>query len=98
MPFQIEFSREARVHLKSLRKRDQQTILDAVSLQLSDQPDEATRNRKRLAPSRLAPWELRIGKFRVFYDIVPDRNLVVVLAVGAKEHNRLFIAGEEIEL
>jgi len=39
-----------------------------------------------------------VGPFRVFYDVDSDAERVVILAVGKKEHNRLFIGGEEIEL
>ncbi len=46
----------------------------------------------------LAPWELRVGDFRVFYDINVEEESVVILAVGHKVHNKLFIGGEEIEL
>jgi hypothetical protein len=46
----------------------------------------------------LAPWELRVGDFRVFYDVILEKATVVVVAVGQKVHNKLFIGGEEIVL
>jgi mRNA-degrading endonuclease RelE of RelBE toxin-antitoxin system len=96
--FEIEFAGPAREHLKALRKRDQQIVLDAVEAQLRHRPDQPTQNRKRLEDNRLAPWELRIGAFRVFYDVKQDEKLVSVLAVGQKEHNVLRIGGEEVQL
>lgn len=57
-----------------------------------------TRNRKRLRPNDLAEWELRIGAFPVFYDIVADDEIVKVVAIGWKRGNDLFIHGEEYEL
>ena len=51
-----------------------------------------------MRPNPLAPWELRIGALRVYYDIEEEpKPLVVVLAVGIKERNRVRIAGEVIE-
>jgi mRNA-degrading endonuclease RelE of RelBE toxin-antitoxin system len=98
MAFVIEFSPNARDHLKQFRKRDQCIIVDAIASQLGDAPDAGTRNRKRLDANPVAPWELRIGDFRVFYDINPADHRVVIVAIGEKTHNRLTIAGEEIEI
>jgi mRNA-degrading endonuclease RelE of RelBE toxin-antitoxin system len=94
----VQFSPRARENLKRLRKGDQQTILDAVVVHLSHQPEKPTRKRKRLEENPLAPWELRVGKFRVFYDVQHDEGLVVVVAVGHKIRNTLWIGGEEIAL
>src|SRR2546423_493014 len=98
MPFDIEFSPNARDHLKALRKRDQKIIIEAISVQLTHQPGEPTRQRKKLEENDLAPWELRIGNWRVFYDIVPDEELVIIVAVGQKTHNILRVGDEEVEL
>jgi len=47
----------------------------------------------------IAPWELRIGRLRVYYDIEDSpEKLVTVLAVGIKDRNRVLVAGEEMEL
>lgn len=98
MAFHIEFSPRGRDNLKGLRKRDQQIIVDAIATQLSHEPDRPTRQRKKLEDNELAPWELRVGDFRVFYDIEPANDLVIVLAVGKKTHNVLRIGDEEIQL
>jgi mRNA-degrading endonuclease RelE of RelBE toxin-antitoxin system len=98
MAFAIEFSPDARDHLRSLRKRDQQIIVDAIADQLTHQPDQPTAHRKPLEDNPIAPWELRVGDFRVFYDVNRDGQVVAVVAVGQKAHNRLRIGGEEIEL
>jgi mRNA-degrading endonuclease RelE of RelBE toxin-antitoxin system len=98
MAFRVQFSPHAEDHVKAFRKRDQQIILNAVAVQLTDQPDSPTRNRKLLEANPLAPWELRVGDFRVFYDVVREDELVVVVAVGHKTHNTLRIGGEEIDL
>ncbi len=41
---------------------------------------------------------MKSGDFRVFYDINRDDQVVAVVAVGQKVHNRLRIAGVEIDL
>jgi mRNA-degrading endonuclease RelE of RelBE toxin-antitoxin system len=98
MAYEIEFSADAREHIRSLKKRDQAIIIDAVADQLTHQPNHPTTHRKPLEDNQVAPWELRVGEFRVFYDIHIDDQVVAVVAVGHKEHNRLRIGGEEIEL
>ncbi len=77
--------------------------MDAVDDQLRHQPDVPTRHRKRMRPNAVAPWELRVGDYRVFYDVEPgteeaERPEVVVLAIGLKTGNRVWIGGEEHEL
>jgi mRNA-degrading endonuclease RelE of RelBE toxin-antitoxin system len=96
--FEIEFSDRARDNLEGFRKRDQQVIVDAIDVQLTNQPARPTRNRKPLEGNPLAPWELRAGGFRVFYDIDVEEATVVIVAVGRKVGNKLFIGGEEIQL
>jgi hypothetical protein len=56
-----------------------------------------------MRPNPVAPWELRVGDYRVFYDIESDPEEseepeVVVLAIGLKVGNRVSIDGEEQEL
>ena len=53
-----------------------------------------------MSPNELANWELRIQRFRAFYDVIDneDGQVVKVKAVGHKEHDTLYIAGQEVEL
>lgn len=52
-----------------------------------------------MRPNPLAPWELRIGDLRVYYDTEEEpEKVVVIYAVGWKEHNRVHIGGEVIDL
>lgn len=41
---------------------------------------------------------MRIGKFRVFYDVYEFTEVVKILAVGYKEGNILFLHGKEYKL
>jgi mRNA-degrading endonuclease RelE of RelBE toxin-antitoxin system len=97
-PFVIQFSPQALDHLRYFPKRDQQIILNAIEVHLSDQADKQTRKRKKLEENPLAPWELRLGDFRVFYDIDSEKPLVIIVAIGKKNHNILRIAGKEVLL
>jgi mRNA-degrading endonuclease RelE of RelBE toxin-antitoxin system len=98
MPYEIIFEPDAVDHLRSLSGRARATVLDGVEKQLSYEPEVETRRRKRLRPNPLAPWELRIGNLRVFYDVYEEPTSVRVVAVGYKRGNKLIIAGQEISL
>ena len=67
-------------------------ILDRVEEQIEYQPAVETRNRKPMRPKPIAPWELRIGNLRVYYDIGGDPEYVVYIrAIGIKERNNVRI-------
>ena len=84
MAFALRFSPDALDHLRSLSKRDHQVLLDSISAQLAHQPDTVTAKRKRLNDNPIAPWELRVGDFRVFYDIRNEGAVVVICGGGPK--------------
>ncbi len=99
MPFVIEYSPETEGHLRALTARQRATVFDSVDRQLGDQPLRETRNRKPMRPNPVAPWELRIGDLRVYYDVEESPILkVFIRAIGIKKRNRILIAGEEIHL
>jgi hypothetical protein len=51
----------------------------------------------RLNP--LAPWELRLGDLRVYYDVVEEpEQLVIVLAVGRKIRSQVQVGDEVVDL
>ena len=96
--YEIEYTAEALDDLESLRKLEQKQVVDEIDAQLKHEPDVETHNRKRLRPNNVAEWELRVGRFRVFYDVRKAVSIVKVEAIGYKKGNRLFIHGEEYEL
>lgn len=99
MPYRIEYSPDAGDHLRTLTARQQVIVLDAVDKQLAHQPTLETRKRKPMRPNPVAPWELRIGNLRVYYDVEEEPEAVVyVRAVGIKQRNRVRIGKEVIEL
>jgi mRNA-degrading endonuclease RelE of RelBE toxin-antitoxin system len=99
VPYEIEYSPASEEHLRALTARQRTTVFDSVEQQLTHQPDVETRNRKPMRPNPIAPWELRIGNLRVYYDIEEQPEpRVTVVAVGKKFRNRVTIGGEEVEL
>jgi mRNA-degrading endonuclease RelE of RelBE toxin-antitoxin system len=97
--FRIEIGASARRQLLALRAAERGAALARIESLLEHEPFRESRNRKPLRPNPLAPWELRIGALRVFYEPVAGSEAkVVVLAVGRKVGNRLYIDETEIEL
>ncbi len=99
MAFEIAFADSVKEHLQALTAGQRATVLDAIERQLTHEPLVETRNRKPLRPNPIAPWELRIGTLRVFYDVSKGPpSTVRVLAVGVKERDVLRSGGQEIHL
>ena len=98
MKFTIEITEEALADLEYFDKATRVTILDAIERQLVYQPLQETRNRKPLRADSKFNWELRIGNYRVVYDVIDKTVVVSVVSVGYKEHNKLYIRGKEINL
>lgn len=70
----------------------------AVTEQLSYEPNTPTRNRKEMRPNWLAVWELRIGDFRVYYDVDEEEEIVDIRAIAVKEGSQVRIGREIVEL
>lgn len=99
MKYRIEYSPDTEDHFRVLTTHQQVTVLDTVEKQLQYQPTIETRNRKPMRPNPIAPWELRIGNLRVYYDIEDDPEYVVYIrAIGIKERNNVKIGKEVIKL
>ena len=87
----------AELDLATFTAYERRLLVDAMEEYLTHDPFTVNKRRKRLQPNPLAPWELRIGNYRVFYvDEAP--RLVKVVAIGVKHHNRLYIRGVRVEL
>jgi mRNA-degrading endonuclease RelE of RelBE toxin-antitoxin system len=99
MSYSIEFAESVKGQLQALTARQRSIILEAIESQLVHEPAVETRNRKLRRPNPLAPWQLRVGQLRVFYEVSADEPQVVhILAVGQKKGNRLLIGGVEVQL
>lgn len=95
MAYAIEFTAEAEDHFKRLTARQRATLVDRIERQLLHEPGVETRNRKPMRPNPLAPWELRVGALRVYYETNDDpAKVVTVRAIGVKSGNRVRIGDE----
>jgi mRNA-degrading endonuclease RelE of RelBE toxin-antitoxin system len=93
--YEIEFTAEADEQFKRLTARDKATLIDQLERQLVHQPGLETRNRKPMRLNRFAPWELRVGHLRVYYEVSDDpAKIVTVRAIGTKVGNRVRIGDE----
>ena len=69
-------------------------ILDGIESQLKNTPQIPTRNRKLLEnlipPWDAVPpvWELRVGEYRVFYDVSEEDAVVYVRAIRRKPRGK----------
>ncbi len=95
--YQIDMTEDSRADLSTYSASERKLIVSEIREQLAHQPSVITRNRKNLRDNPIARWELRVGKFRVFYE-VDEENRAVVVAVGHKEHEQLLIRGEKVQL
>jgi len=97
--YKITYCTAVAEDLKSLGAAERSHILDQIDVQLLHEPGKATRNRKILVGlvppwEHVRPvWELRIGEYRVFYDLDEKAKLVIVRAIRHKPPHK---ATEEI--
>ena len=96
--YDIKFTPSALEDIGWFKKRERKLIVDGIEEQLGHDPTGETRNRKRLRPNATSEWELRIEKYRVFYDLNHEKRLVEVRVVGEKKGNRVVVRGEEYKL
>jgi mRNA-degrading endonuclease RelE of RelBE toxin-antitoxin system len=76
--YDIRWDQGARDDMKRMRLRAYEVcqIVDAVEEQLPYQADRASKRKKLIRPEEQLPfehlgpvWQLRVGEFRVFYDV-----------------------------
>jgi mRNA-degrading endonuclease RelE of RelBE toxin-antitoxin system len=99
MEHRIELTADARDHLNDLSRHERATALDAAREQLTHEPSRPTRNRKPMRPNPLAPWVLRVGHLRVYYEVTErPAPCVTIRAIGIKVRERVLVGGVEIDL
>lgn len=96
--FSIEITAEARRDLAFYTAYERRRIVAAVFDQLGVEPMNITRNRKELQGHPISRWELRVGRYRVFYEVDLVEHIVNIIAIGHKTHNKLWIRGQEVQL
>jgi mRNA-degrading endonuclease RelE of RelBE toxin-antitoxin system len=90
MTFALAFAKGVKEDWKGLRAYDRRIVLEAIEAQLRHAPHVETKQRKlvhNLAPpfEAIPPiWQLRVGAFRVFYDVNEEERRVYVRAIRRK--------------
>ena len=59
----LDMTEDANEDLSYYRAFERKLITDEIAIQLVDQPDVETHNRKRLRDNPIARWELKSGNF-----------------------------------
>jgi mRNA-degrading endonuclease RelE of RelBE toxin-antitoxin system len=96
--YEIDLTPEAREDLHYYSAFERKLAVSAIRAQLRHEPSTETTNRKELRPNPISTWELRAGKFRVFYNVDEEKKAVTVVSIGHKEHHRLLIRGTEARI
>ena len=92
MRFAIRYSNEAVEQLKKLRRFDRTSILDQIEQILSVNPTLPSKSRiKRLREPSPTQYRLRVGEFRVFYDV--QEEAVLVIQILSKQDSDDFLGG-----
>ena len=101
MKYTLTYDDDFYEQIKIIERKYYSLIKKKIVEQLTDEPLVETNNRKILDQPNIlnADWELRFGpknQFRVFYEVVENR--VLVLAIGIKKGNHLRIGREVVDL
>lgn len=88
--FTVLFSRDVENDLKTISAFYRNKILDEIKKQLTQNPTSLTKNKKVLV--NLIPpweadsmvWEMRVGEYRVFYDVDESIQTVFIRAIRKK--------------
>ena len=77
MTYSIEILRSAQKQLSKINRQDQDHIISAIeSLTHNPRPDGCIKLSGRPA------WRIRIGSFRVIYEIQGEKLIVLVIKIG----------------
>jgi mRNA-degrading endonuclease RelE of RelBE toxin-antitoxin system len=91
--YEVEFTSQAVQDLRYLKKFEQNIVIDAIQDQLIYEPTLETRNRFKRNPPDIAEWELRVGIFRVFYNVDDAIKIVSIERIGEKPNNTVIFHG-----
>lgn len=85
MAYHVVYSPNAQRDLSSIRRFDRNAILDAIQKHLCSEPLKESRSTiKKMDQPFWSQYRLRVGDFRVYYDVDEDQEVVTVLRVLMK--------------
>jgi mRNA-degrading endonuclease RelE of RelBE toxin-antitoxin system len=94
-PYEINLTESAETDLRWFTAYAQRIILDGIEVHLRHQPAQGSRKIVELRPNPIASWELRLGDYRVLYNVNEAEHSVTVDTIGEKHGNRLIVQGTE---
>ena len=80
MSYTIEILRVAQKQLAKIDRQHQTRIIDAIRA-LADEPRPAGSKKLSGRPA----WRIRIGSYRVIYEIHDDRLIVMIITIGDRK-------------
>ncbi len=94
-PFTISLTEGAQADLHWITAYAQRIIVDGIEIHLRFQPTVGTRKVVTMRPNSVAAWELRLGDYRILYDVDETTRVVTIQVIGEKIGNRLTVQGQE---
>jgi mRNA interferase RelE/StbE len=92
MPYEVRYSNEAVEQLKQMRAFDRRVILDEIEQVLGVNPTVVSKARvKRLRQPAPTEYRLRVGEFRIFYDV--EDGAVLIIQILSKQDSSLYLGG-----
>ena len=84
--YHIEYTRAADEDLRYFTKREQKIIRTGIKEQLLYQPTVITTNRfpREDRSDKIADWELRVGDYRVYYNVQEAVKIVRIERITEK--------------
>ena len=79
MPYTVQVRPAARRALRSLHPTDRRRLVMAIEL-LADEPRPPAAKPLRGRPA----WRVRVGDYRIIYEIIDDQLLVDVVTLGLR--------------
>jgi len=85
LAFQISYASAANSDLKSFRNFDRTLIRSAIEKHLVHAPTLTSKSRiKRMVEPFWSQYRLRVGEFRVYYDVDGENSVVTVIRILKK--------------
>jgi len=96
--YTVVFDQDAISDLESLRAYDRRAVVDVAQRLLWTEPIRISKSRiKRLRDLESPQYRLRVGEFRVLYDVFDDQVLILRVLAKADVDEYLREMGHEIE-
>lgn len=96
MRYEIIFAPAAVRDDRRLTARHRATIRDKIELHLRHQPELLSRSRiKRLRGYERPQFRLRVGEYRIFYDVVGNTVEIIAILPKSRAYEWLEAEGEE---